>query len=52
MSVAAENMAKNQAEMRQKLEQSNAKYKRAFNKHRREQLFVKGDMVMVFLSKI
>ena len=54
-SIAAKNMAEHvqsvQAEVRQKLEQANAKYKRAADKHRREQIFKEGDMVMVFLRK-
>ena len=54
-SIAAKNMAKHvqsvQAEVRHKLEQANAKYKKAADKHRREQLFKEGDMVMVFLRK-
>ena len=47
------NMAKNwQAmteEVKQRIEKSNAKYKAATNKHRRNQLFAVGDQVMVFL---
>ena len=54
-SIAAKNVAEHvqsmQAEVRQKLEQANAKYKKAADKHRREKLFKEGDMVMVFLRK-
>src|SRR3954468_14376963 len=54
-SIAAKNMAEHvqsmQAEVRQKLEHANAKYKKAADKHRREQLFKEGDMVMVFLRE-
>ena len=53
VSVAAKNMAENwQAmteEVKQRIEKSNAKYKAATNKHRRNQLFAVGDQVMVFL---
>lgn len=41
-----------QAEVRQKLEQSNVEYQRVANKHRRGSLFDEGDMVMGFCEKI
>uniref|UniRef100_A0A2N9HBL1 Integrase catalytic domain-containing protein n=1 Tax=Fagus sylvatica TaxID=28930 RepID=A0A2N9HBL1_FAGSY len=40
-----------QAEVKQKLEQTTAKYKTAADKHRRLKLFKEGDQVMVFLRK-
>ncbi|PKI41752.1 hypothetical protein CRG98_037852 [Punica granatum] len=53
--VAAESMAKEvqsmQQQVHQRLEATNAKYKKASDKHRKERLFSKGDMVMVFLWK-
>lgn len=55
MSVVAENMPeqvqKVQEEVKQKVERFNGKYKKAADKHCREQLFVEGDMVMMLLSK-
>ncbi|CAL8161514.1 unnamed protein product [Prunus armeniaca] len=38
-------------EVKQKLEQANAKYKAFANKHRRVKVFQEGDSVMVFLRK-
>ena len=38
-------------EVRQKLEETNAKYKVAADKHRRRKVFKEGDSVMVFLRK-
>ena len=38
-------------EVRKKLEQSNAKYKEAANKHRRVKTFHEGDLVWVYLKK-
>ncbi|PKH89603.1 hypothetical protein CRG98_049952 [Punica granatum] len=38
-----------QQQIHQKLEATNAKYKKAVDKHRKERLFSEGDMVMVFL---
>ncbi|CAL8175721.1 unnamed protein product [Prunus armeniaca] len=38
-------------EVKQKLEQANAKYKAAADKHRRVKVFQEGDPVMVFLRK-
>ena len=53
VSVAAKNMAEQWQSMtekvKQKIEQSNAKYKAATDKHRRKQVFFVGDQVMVFL---
>ncbi|KAJ0088096.1 hypothetical protein Patl1_31339 [Pistacia atlantica] len=40
-----------QAEVKQKLEQANTKYKRVADQHRRKQIFDVGDQVMVFLRK-
>ncbi|KAF7140149.1 hypothetical protein RHSIM_Rhsim06G0164300 [Rhododendron simsii] len=55
VSVAAEAMAKQaqevQEQVKQKLAETNAKYKRAADKRRREKLFQEGDSVMVFLRK-
>lgn len=39
-----------QAKVRQKLEETNTKYKANADKHRRLQIFEKGDDVMVFLQ--
>ncbi|CAL8114149.1 unnamed protein product [Prunus armeniaca] len=38
-------------EVKQKLEQTNAKYKAAADKHRRVKVFQEGDSVMIFLRK-
>ncbi|CAL5339363.1 unnamed protein product [Camellia sinensis] len=55
VSTAAETMAKQaqtiQEEVRQKLEETNTKYKAAADSHRRSKLFKEGDSVMVFLRK-
>ncbi|KAF7148023.1 hypothetical protein RHSIM_Rhsim03G0232100 [Rhododendron simsii] len=55
VSIAAEAMAKQaqevQEQVKQRLAETNAKYKRAADKHRREKLFQEGDSVMVFLRK-
>src|SRR3954467_11857618 len=40
-----------QAEVRKKLEETNARYKAAADKHRRSKIFKEGDSVMVFLRK-
>ena len=40
-----------QEEVRRKLEASNAKYKEATNKKRREKIFNVGDLVLVYLWK-
>ena len=37
--------------MKKKLEVTNARYKEATDKHRREKAFKEGDMVMVCLQK-
>ena len=37
--------------MRQKLEATNAKYKEAIDKKRREKIFNVGDLVLVYLRK-
>ncbi|GKB33801.1 hypothetical protein Tco_0873202, partial [Tanacetum coccineum] len=54
-SIAAQNMAERieavQAEVKQKLEYSNAKYKVQSDKHRRIKTFSIGDQVMVHLRK-
>lgn len=54
-SVAAKQMAEQwqsvTAEVKQKIEQSNAKYKQAADKRRRGQVFAVGDQVMLFLHK-
>ncbi|PRQ39617.1 putative nucleotidyltransferase, Ribonuclease H [Rosa chinensis] len=55
VSVAAEGMAKDvqtvREEVKTKLEETNAKYKAAADKHRRVKVFQEGDDVMVFLRK-
>ena len=55
ISSAAEVMAEEvqgvQEEVRQKLQETNAKYKAKADKHRRSQVFKEGDSVMVFLRK-
>ncbi|KAF7151773.1 hypothetical protein RHSIM_Rhsim02G0214500 [Rhododendron simsii] len=55
VSIAAEAMAKQaqevQEQVKQRLAETNAKYKRAADKRRREKLFQEGDSVMVFLRK-
>ena len=55
MSQAAENMANHirvmQKVVRQKLEATNAKYKEAANKKRREKIFNVGDLMLVYLRK-
>jgi len=40
-----------QEDVRLKLEKSNAKYKKTTDKKRREKIFCKGDMVIVYLRK-
>ena len=54
-SIAAERMANEvqdvQAEVRKKLEETNARYNAAADKHRRSKIFKEGDSVMVFLRK-
>ncbi|GKC42320.1 hypothetical protein Tco_1060042 [Tanacetum coccineum] len=54
-SIAAENFAEKikviQADVRLKLEASNAKYKEDKDKHRRTKIFAEGDLVMVLLRK-
>ena len=40
-----------QQEVKEKIEQSNAKYKAEADQHRRRKVFEEGDMVMVFLRK-
>ena len=54
-SVGAKNMAENwqavAAEVRQKIEEANGKYKAAADRYRREKIFAEGDDVMVFLRK-
>lgn len=53
--VAAARLAKDvrdvQGEVRERLEQTNAKYKVAASKHKRRVVFTEGDQVMVFLRK-
>ena len=55
LSVAASDLAKQvqevQVDVRNKLEQANAKYKTEEDKHRRFKVFDVGDEVMVFISK-
>jgi hypothetical protein len=55
VSIAAERMAEDvrdiQLEVKQKLEETNAKYKAAADKHRRSKVFEVGDSVMIFLRK-
>ena len=55
VSQAAENMANHiqvmQKEVRQKLEATNAKYKEANDKKRREKIFNVRDLVLVYLRK-
>ena len=55
VSQAVKNMAKRiqamQEEVRQKLEATNAKYKEATDKKRREKIFNVGDLVLVYLRK-
>ena len=55
VSISAKNMVEHwqsvMAEVREKIEQSNAKYKEAVDKHRRKKTFVVGDQVMLFLRK-
>ena len=55
VSQAIENMAKRiqamQDEVRQKLEATNAKYKEAADKKRREKIFNVADLVLVYLRK-
>ena len=55
VSQAAENMAERiqamQEEVGQKLEATNAKYKEAADKKRREKIFNVGDLVLVYLRK-
>ena len=54
-SVAAKNMAKQWKsmidEVIQKIEKSNAKYKAATDKHKRQQVFTVSDQVTVFLRQ-
>nr|GEX63550.1 PDI-like 1-1 [Tanacetum cinerariifolium] len=54
-SIAAENFAENieaiQADVRLKLEASNAKYKDDRDKHRRTKIYAESDLVMVHLRK-
>ncbi|XP_034215925.1 uncharacterized protein LOC117627765 [Prunus dulcis] len=54
-SVADKNLAEEvvavRDEVKQKLEQTNAKYKTAADKHRRVKVFQEGDSVMIFLRK-
>ena len=47
----AENWQSMIEEVREKIEKSNAKYKATADKHRRKQLFIVGDQVMVFLGQ-
>ena len=55
VSQVAENMVDRiqamQEEVRQKLEVTNAKYKKAVDKKRREKIFNVGDLVLVYLRK-
>ena len=55
VSQVVENMAERiqamQEEVRQKLEATNAKYKEAADKKRREKIFNVGDLVLVYLRK-
>ncbi|TQD84481.1 hypothetical protein C1H46_029961 [Malus baccata] len=55
LSIAAENMAEDvvalRDEVKQRLEQTNVKYKEAVDKHRRVKVFKEGDSVMVFLRR-
>ena len=47
----AERIQAMQEEVRQKLETTNAKYKEAVDKTRREKIFNVGDLVLVYLKK-
>ena len=38
--------------LRERLEKSNARYKAAVDKRRREKVFKEGDMVMIYLRKV
>ena len=40
-----------QTEVQMRLEKSNARYKAAVDKRRREKVFKEGDMVMIYLRK-
>ena len=50
-SVMVEQVIDVQEDVRLKLEKSNAKYKKTTDKKRREKIFCKRDMVMVYLQK-
>ena len=50
-SIIAEQILDIQEELRLKLEKSNARYKAATDKRRREKFFEEGNMVMVYLRK-
>ena len=55
VSQAAKNMVDRiqavQEEVKQKLEATNAKYKKVIDKKRREKIFSVGDLVLVYLRK-
>ena len=55
LNVAASDLAKQvqeiQADVKNKLEKANAKYKMEVDKHRQFKVFDVGDEVMVFISK-
>jgi len=49
--VMTEQMRSVQDEVRKKLEKSNGKYKGVVDKHRRQRVFVEGDMIWCFCAR-